>query len=163
VAILQFLTAAELIESDLWQQYNELGGIDAGNSGYVAALGVLDGDIMAGGGKSRLRGFIPGDARAAASTESVPCAAAPINQPTANATGSIKVSPRVRRATNHGQAGDADHRWPGVAVVTHVRGGMTDDPDVATTPMISHSTHSSAKSWRPSTGRSPATHGSTAQ
>ena len=31
VAILQFLTAAELIESDLWQQYNELGGIDAGN------------------------------------------------------------------------------------------------------------------------------------
>src|SRR5271167_971788 len=27
VAILQFLAAAELIEADLWQQYNELGGI----------------------------------------------------------------------------------------------------------------------------------------
>jgi hypothetical protein len=45
VAILQFLAAAELIESDLWQQYNELGGVDAGNSGYVAALSVLDGDM----------------------------------------------------------------------------------------------------------------------
>jgi hypothetical protein len=28
IAILQFLAAAELIESDLWQQYAELGGID---------------------------------------------------------------------------------------------------------------------------------------
>ena len=45
VAILQFLAAAELIESDLWQQYNELGGVDAANSGYVAALSVLDGDM----------------------------------------------------------------------------------------------------------------------
>jgi hypothetical protein len=45
VAILQFLAAAELIESDLWRQYNELGGVDAANSGYVAALAVLDGDM----------------------------------------------------------------------------------------------------------------------
>ena len=45
VAILQFLAAAELIESDLWQQYNELGGVDAANSGYVAALSILDGDM----------------------------------------------------------------------------------------------------------------------
>ena len=45
VAILQFLAATELIESDLWQQYNELGGVDAANSGYVAALSVLDGDM----------------------------------------------------------------------------------------------------------------------
>ena len=45
VAILQFLAAAELIESDLWQQYNELGGVDAANSGYVAALAILDGDM----------------------------------------------------------------------------------------------------------------------
>src|SRR6266851_5683783 len=45
VAILQFLAAGELIESDLWQQYNELGGVDAANSGYVAALSVLDGDM----------------------------------------------------------------------------------------------------------------------
>jgi hypothetical protein len=45
VAILQFLAAAELIESDLWQQYNELAGVDATNSGYVAALSVLDEDM----------------------------------------------------------------------------------------------------------------------
>jgi ferritin-like protein len=45
VAILQFLAAAELIESDLWQQYNELGGVDAAPSGYIAALAVLDGDM----------------------------------------------------------------------------------------------------------------------
>jgi len=45
IAILQFLAAAELIETDLWQQYNELGGASAANSGYVAALSVLDGDM----------------------------------------------------------------------------------------------------------------------
>ena len=44
VAILQFLAAAELIEADLWQQYNELGGVDAASSGYTAALQILDGD-----------------------------------------------------------------------------------------------------------------------
>src|SRR5437016_5225818 len=44
VAILQLLAAAELIEADLWQQYNELGGVDAANSGYTAALQILDGD-----------------------------------------------------------------------------------------------------------------------
>ena len=27
VAILRFLSAAEILETDLWQQYNELGGI----------------------------------------------------------------------------------------------------------------------------------------
>jgi hypothetical protein len=45
VAILRFLAAAELIESDLWQQYNELGGVDAANSSYAAALAILDGDM----------------------------------------------------------------------------------------------------------------------
>jgi ferritin-like protein len=45
VAILRFLAAAEILESDLWQQYNELGGVDAAPSGYVAALSVLDGDM----------------------------------------------------------------------------------------------------------------------
>jgi|SRR5438477_378194 len=44
VAILQLLAAAELIEADLWQQYNELGGVDAPTSGYAAALQILDGD-----------------------------------------------------------------------------------------------------------------------
>jgi Ferritin-like domain len=51
-AILRFLAAAEIIETDLWQQYNELGGIqDAevpGGSGspiYTTALKVLDGDM----------------------------------------------------------------------------------------------------------------------
>jgi hypothetical protein len=44
VAILQLLAAAELIETDLWQQYNELGGVDAPDSGYKAGLVILDGD-----------------------------------------------------------------------------------------------------------------------
>jgi hypothetical protein len=54
VAILQFLAAAELIESDLWQQYAELGGIgtnppievDPNQSlnAYQIALSNLDGD-----------------------------------------------------------------------------------------------------------------------
>jgi hypothetical protein len=51
-AILRFLAAVELIESDLWQQYNELGGIQdsevpggSGSKAYTAALQVLDGDM----------------------------------------------------------------------------------------------------------------------
>src|SRR5437588_9140307 len=44
VAILQLLAAAELIETDLWQQYNELGGVKAPDSGYKAGLVILDGD-----------------------------------------------------------------------------------------------------------------------
>ena len=45
VAILRFLTAAELIEADLWQQYAELGGVSASNP-YQAALSNLDGDAQ---------------------------------------------------------------------------------------------------------------------
>src|SRR3954471_6772728 len=45
VAILRFLSAAEQIESDLWNQYNELGGVNGGNSAYMAALENLDGDM----------------------------------------------------------------------------------------------------------------------
>ncbi|HET6869003.1 MAG TPA: ferritin-like domain-containing protein [Solirubrobacteraceae bacterium] len=45
VAILRFLAAAEILESDLWQQYNELGGVNGGNSAYIAALQNLDGDM----------------------------------------------------------------------------------------------------------------------
>jgi hypothetical protein len=44
-AILRFLAAAELIETDLWQQYNELGGANGGNPAYIAALSNLDGDM----------------------------------------------------------------------------------------------------------------------
>jgi Ferritin-like domain len=44
VAILQLLAAAELIETDLWQQYNELGGVDSPESGYRAGLEILDED-----------------------------------------------------------------------------------------------------------------------
>jgi hypothetical protein len=44
VAILQLLAAVELIEADLWQQYNELGGVDAAGTGYRAALEILDED-----------------------------------------------------------------------------------------------------------------------
>jgi len=53
-AILRFLAAAEIIESDLWVQYNELGGIQdnelpqlggGGNASYTLALTQLDGDM----------------------------------------------------------------------------------------------------------------------
>lgn len=42
VAILRFLAAAEIIESDLWQQYKELA---LGNAAFQGALQVLDGDM----------------------------------------------------------------------------------------------------------------------
>jgi hypothetical protein len=52
VAILRFLAAAEILESDLWQQYNELGGIQdsevpggSGSKPYTAALQVLDANM----------------------------------------------------------------------------------------------------------------------
>ena len=52
IAILRFLAAAELLESDLWQQYNELGGIQdkevpggSGNAAYTKAIAVLDADM----------------------------------------------------------------------------------------------------------------------
>jgi hypothetical protein len=45
IAILRFLAAAEEIETDLWTQYNELGGVNGGNPAYVAALENLDGDM----------------------------------------------------------------------------------------------------------------------
>jgi hypothetical protein len=51
-AILRFLAAAEILETDLWQQYNELGGIQdsevpggTGSPAYTAALKELDGDM----------------------------------------------------------------------------------------------------------------------
>ena len=51
-AILRFLSAAEILETDLWQQYNELGGIQdsevpggSGNAAYTKALQVLDADM----------------------------------------------------------------------------------------------------------------------
>jgi hypothetical protein len=51
-AILRFLAAAEILETDLWQQYNELGGIQdsevpggTGSAAYTAALAVLDEDM----------------------------------------------------------------------------------------------------------------------
>src|SRR3954453_19186734 len=49
VAVLQFLAAAELLEADLWEQYNELAGVQdserpggTGNKAYTRALRVLD-------------------------------------------------------------------------------------------------------------------------
>ena len=51
-AILRFLAAAEIIETDLWQQYNELAGIQdsevpggSGNPDYTEAVEVLDEDM----------------------------------------------------------------------------------------------------------------------
>ena len=45
VALLKFAAAVELIEADLWQQYNELGGVQGGNAAYMLALQNLDGDM----------------------------------------------------------------------------------------------------------------------
>jgi hypothetical protein len=53
IAILQFLAAAEIIESDLWEQYTELGGVqdseehgvNGGSPLYMAALQILDSDM----------------------------------------------------------------------------------------------------------------------
>jgi hypothetical protein len=51
-AILRFLSAAEILETDFWQQYNELGGVQdsevpggSGNSAYTAAISMLDSDM----------------------------------------------------------------------------------------------------------------------
>jgi Ferritin-like domain len=45
IAILRFLAAAELLETDLWQQYAELAGADSPESGYRSAIEVLDEDM----------------------------------------------------------------------------------------------------------------------
>jgi len=52
VAILRFVCAAEIIETDIWQQYNELGGIQdrelpggSGSPRYTRAIQKLDGDM----------------------------------------------------------------------------------------------------------------------
>lgn len=52
-AMLRFAAAAEILETDFWVQYNELGGVPntrevpggSGNTAYTAALQVLDGDM----------------------------------------------------------------------------------------------------------------------
>src|ERR1700733_1747756 len=51
-ALLRFAAAAEIIETDFWVQYNELGGIQdsevpggSGNPAYTAALSMLDSDM----------------------------------------------------------------------------------------------------------------------
>ncbi|HKW63814.1 MAG TPA: ferritin-like domain-containing protein [Candidatus Acidoferrum sp.] len=52
-ALLRFAAAAEILETDFWVQYNELGGVPntsevpggSGNPAYTALLKVLDGDM----------------------------------------------------------------------------------------------------------------------
>jgi hypothetical protein len=51
-ALLRFAAAAEILETDFWVQYNELGGVQdsevpggSGNPAYTDALGVLDEDM----------------------------------------------------------------------------------------------------------------------
>jgi hypothetical protein len=51
-ALLRFAAAAEVLETDFWVQYNELGGVQdkevmggSGNPAYTAALAVLDSDM----------------------------------------------------------------------------------------------------------------------
>src|SRR5262245_66430820 len=55
IDILRFLAALEILETDLWQQYNELGGIQdpsggevpggSGNKFFTTALKKLDADM----------------------------------------------------------------------------------------------------------------------
>ncbi|MGA8865737.1 MAG: ferritin-like domain-containing protein [Candidatus Sulfotelmatobacter sp.] len=53
IDILRFLAAAEILETDLWQQYTELGGtqdseesgVNGGSSLYMSALQILDADM----------------------------------------------------------------------------------------------------------------------
>lgn len=52
IDILRLFAALEILETDFWQQYNELGGVQdkevkggTGNKAYTAALKVLDGDM----------------------------------------------------------------------------------------------------------------------
>src|SRR5215471_15975357 len=51
-ALLRFAAAAEILETDFWVQYNELGGVQdnevpggSGNAAYTNALAVLDEDM----------------------------------------------------------------------------------------------------------------------
>lgn len=44
-ALLRFAAWAEIVETDLWTQYTELGGVDGGNPVYIAALENLDEDM----------------------------------------------------------------------------------------------------------------------
>jgi hypothetical protein len=45
VALLKFAAWAEVVETDLWTQYAELGAVDGGNPAYMAALSNLDADM----------------------------------------------------------------------------------------------------------------------
>src|SRR5579864_6870936 len=44
-ALLKFAAWAEVVESDLWTQYAELGAVDGNNAAYQLALQNLDGDM----------------------------------------------------------------------------------------------------------------------
>src|SRR5215469_197678 len=51
-ALLRFAAAAEILETDFWVQYNELGGVQdnevpggSGNVLYTSAISVLDSDM----------------------------------------------------------------------------------------------------------------------
>ena len=47
-AILRFLAAAEILETDLWQQYNELGGIQDSEVPSGRGTGRLPGQVLGG-------------------------------------------------------------------------------------------------------------------
>jgi len=53
ISILRFLAALEILETDLWEQYNEIGGIQdseerlgSGNQPYIQQLVKIDGDMQ---------------------------------------------------------------------------------------------------------------------
>ena len=98
IAILRFLAAAEILETDLWDQYDELGGLHGGNPAYVAALSNLDSDSPA---------YISGNARDERSHAAfinaylVSIGASPVNLepfrtlPGSQATGAVKGRKRL--------------------------------------------------------------------
>lgn len=124
-AILRFLAAAEILETDLWEQYNELGGASGGNPAYVAATENIDGDQPA---------YITGNTRDERSHAAflnaylVSKGAPPVNLepfrtlPGSQATGAVKGR---KRLTNLMQL-DVDTSW-------YVRYRSTTNPDFGAT------------------------------
>jgi hypothetical protein len=100
VAILRFLAVAEILEADLWQQYNELA---LGNESFQLALNILDGDEATYvnlntrdeiSHESFLNGYLKSKGQAAVSLEQFRVL------PSSQATGANKSAKRVTNLMN---------------------------------------------------------------
>jgi hypothetical protein len=100
LAILRFLALAEILEMDLWQQYNELA---LGNESYQLALNILDGDEATYvnlntrdeiSHASFLNGYLLSKGHAAVSLEDFR------SLPSSQATGSNKAAKRLTNLMN---------------------------------------------------------------